>query len=95
MLHLISESPIGNAVLERVEDNDEIVFIGNAVLRLLQTGDFNNTLAQLLKTHSLYVLADDLTVRGITPQELVRGIHLIDYPQLVALTVKHSVIQSW
>jgi tRNA 2-thiouridine synthesizing protein B len=95
MLHLISNSPIESAVLERIGVNDDIVFLCSAVLRLLQTGDLNNTLAQLLKTHPLYVLADDLAVRGITQEELVRGIRVIDYPQLVALTVKHPVIQSW
>jgi sulfur relay protein TusB/DsrH len=95
MLHLISESPIDCAVLERVEVNDDIVFHCSAVLSLLKTGALNNTLSELLKTHPLYVLADDLAVRGITQEELVHGIHGIDYPQLVALTVKHPVIQSW
>lgn len=95
MLHLISQSPIERAVLERVGVNDDIVFLCSAVLRLLHTGELNNTLARLLETHSLYVLADDLAVRGITQEELVRGIQIIDYPQLVALTVKHPVIQSW
>ena len=95
MLHLISQSPIETAVFERVADGDELVFLDNAVLRLLQHGELNQTLSVLLKTHRLYVLADTLTVRGISTEELVQGISIIDYPQLVALTVKHSVIQSW
>ena len=95
MLHLISQSPIESAVLERVADGDELVFLDNAVLRLLQQGELNQTLSALLKNHQLYVLADTLTVRGISAEELVQGISVIDYPQLVALTVKHSVIQSW
>ena len=95
MLHLISQSPIESAVLERVADGDELVFLDNAVLRLLQQGELNQILSVLLKNHRLYVLADTLTVRGISVEELVQGISVIDYPQLVALTVKHSVIQSW
>ena len=95
MLHLISQSPIESAVLERVVDGDELVFLDNAVLRLLQQGELNQTLSALLKNHRLYVLADTLTVRGISVEELVQGISVIDYPQLVALTIKHSVIQSW
>ncbi len=95
MLHLISQSPIESAVLERVADGDELVFLDNAVLRLLQQGELNQTLIALLKNHRLYVLADTLTVRGISTEELVQGISVIDYPQLVALTVKHSVIQTW
>jgi len=95
VLHLISQSPIESAVLERVADGDELVFLDNAVLRLLQQGELNQTLIALLKNHRLYVLADTLTVRGISTEELVQGISVIDYPQLVALTVKHSVIQTW
>jgi sulfur relay protein TusB/DsrH len=95
MLHLISQSPIVSAVLARVAVDDEIVFLCSAVLRLLQTGADHHSLSQLLKTHQLYVLADDLAVRGITPEELIQGIKIIDYTELVALTVKHPVIQSW
>jgi tRNA 2-thiouridine synthesizing protein B len=95
VLHLISQSPIASAVLQRVADGDELVFLDNAVLRLLQHGELNQTLSALLKNHQLYVLADTLTVCGISTEELVQGISVIDYPQLVALTIKHSVIQSW
>ncbi|MCX7068875.1 MAG: sulfurtransferase complex subunit TusB [Methylococcales bacterium] len=95
MLHLISQSPIETAVFERVAVSDELVFLDNAVLRLLQQGELNQILSVLLKNHRLYVLTDTLKVRGIRAEELVPGISVIDYPQLVALTVKHSVIQSW
>lgn len=95
MLHLISQSPIETAVFERVAAGDALVFLDNSVLRLLQHSDLNQCLNQLLKNHQLYVLADTLAVRGISVEELVQGIRVIDYPQLVALTVQHSVIQSW
>ena len=87
MLHLISQSPLEPSVLARIGIDDELVFLENAVLRLLNTGANHNTLAQLLKTHTLYVLADDLSVRGIAAEELISGIHIIDYSKLVALTV--------
>jgi tRNA 2-thiouridine synthesizing protein B len=95
VLHLISQSPIENAIFERVATGDELVFLDNAVLRLLQQGELQQTLSVLLKTHSLYVLSDTLAVCGIHPEELLQGINTIDYPQLVALIVKHPVIQSW
>lgn len=95
MLHLISQSPIGSAVLARLSAGDDVLFLENAVLRLLQTGADNNRLSELSKTHSLYVLADDLTVRGIAVEELAQGIWVINYTDFVALTVKHPVIQSW
>jgi tRNA 2-thiouridine synthesizing protein B len=95
MLHLISKSPIEIAVLERMNVGDEGVFLENAVLRLLQKGTDRHKLTELIDKHRLYVLADALAVRGIAMEELVQGISVIDYAELVALTVKHSVIQSW
>lgn len=95
MLHLMFKSPLESAVLARLGVGDELVFLENAVLCLLQTGADNNTLFELSKTHSLYVLADDLAVRGIAVDELVQGIWVINYTDFVALTVKHPVIQSW
>lgn len=95
MLHLISQSPIDNAVLARLCAGDDVVFLENALLRLLNTGELNGILSALLNTHQLYVLADDLAVRGISTEELVEGISVINYAQFVALTVKNSVIHSW
>jgi tRNA 2-thiouridine synthesizing protein B len=95
MLHLVSQSPIESAIFERLHEGDEIVFLENAVLRLLRTGALHNTLSELLKSHPLYTLTDALAVRGIKAEELVQGINIIDYTELVKLTVKHPVIQSW
>lgn len=95
MLHLISQSPIETAVLERIDTGDSVVFMENAVLRILQNGNLAESLAGLLARNRLYVLSDELSVRGIRPDELVVGIEAIDYAGLVELTVKHPLIQTW
>lgn len=95
MLHLIFQSPIETAVLERTDAGDVLVFLENSVLRILQNGILADTLTKQLNTQLLYVLEDDLSVRGIDADELVQGIEVIDYAGLVALTVKHPLIQSW
>ena len=95
MLHLIFQSPIDIAILERIDSGDDVVFLENAVLRTLQKGSLSNTLTQLLKQNRLYVLVDDIEVRGTAANELVNGIEVIDYSELVRLTVKNPVIQSW
>lgn len=95
MLHLIFQSPIEIAILERIEAGDAAVFLENAVLRVLRNGVLHETLTQLLGTNRLYVLSQDLAVRGIAADELVEGIEVIDYADLVELTVHNRVIQSW
>lgn len=95
MLHLIFQSPIETAILERLGTGDDVVFLENAVLRILANGTLNTSLSQLIPEHQFYVLADDLTVRGISVNELLSGIEVIDYAAFVELTIKNSVIQSW
>ncbi len=95
MLHLISQSPIDKALLDRIDKGDDVVFVENAVLQILQKGHLSYLLTQLIKKNQLFVLADDILVRGITPTELVADIQVIDYSDLVDLTVKNKLIQSW
>jgi tRNA 2-thiouridine synthesizing protein B len=95
MLHLIFQSPIETALFERFDSGDVIVFLENAVLRLLQNSLLADNLKQQLSKNRLCVLADDLSIRGIKTMELVNGIEVIDYAELVKLTVNNSVIQSW
>ncbi|MGR9000426.1 MAG: sulfurtransferase complex subunit TusB [Gammaproteobacteria bacterium] len=95
MLHLIFQSPIDAAILERIDSGDDVVFLENSVLRILQEGCLSDTLSRLLNYNHLYVLADDIEVRGIGADELVNGIEVIDYSELVRLTVKNPVIQTW
>jgi len=95
MLHLIFQSPVETATLARMDSGDIAVFLGNAVLRILQQGSLADRLTQQLHRNRLCVLADDLKVRGIATNELVEGIEVIGYTELVELTVSHPVIQSW
>lgn len=95
MLHLVFQSPIEAAVLERIEAGDAVVFLENAVFRVLRNGVLQGTLTQLLGTNRLCVLSQDTAVRGIAADELVEGIEIIDYADLVELTVNNRVVQSW
>jgi tRNA 2-thiouridine synthesizing protein B len=95
VLHLVFQSPIETAVLERIEAGDVVVFLENAVLRILRNGLLSASLTQLLDTNRLCVLSEDVAVRGIAADELVEGIDIIDYAGLVELAVNNHVIQSW
>ena len=95
MLHLIFQSPIDSAVLERMADGDVAVFMESAVLGVLQTARQANVLADKLNSNRLCVLAEDMLTRGILESELLAGLEVIDYPGLVQLTVEHPLISSW
>jgi len=96
MLHLIFQSTVDNALLQRIDSGDDVVFLENAVFRVIKQGLSSVELQPLLKNRVyLYVLDIELETRGINAEELVSGIEIIDYPGLVGLTEKNRVIRTW
>jgi tRNA 2-thiouridine synthesizing protein B len=95
MLHLIFQSPIDNAVLERMAVGDVVVFLESAVLCVLGNAQYAGMLADKLNNNRLCVLSEDMLTRGILESELVAGLEIIDYPELVKLTVENPLITSW
>lgn len=96
MLHLIFQSALDSALLQRLDSGDDVVFFENAIFRLNKADTLNGELQALLKNRvSIHVIGADLTTRGLTVNELVAGVELIDYPALVTLTEKNKVIRTW
>ena len=95
MLHLVFQSPLQAAVLERIGSGDAVLFLENAVLCLLKNGRCHSQLTQMLTSNSLFVLISDIETRGMTVEELVEGIGVIDYSQWVVLTTQYQPVQSW
>lgn len=95
MLHLIYQSSLESATLQRIALNDSVLFMENALFRLLKTNHNANELKAMSKLHSLFVLGEEIEIRGIHPSELITGIKVIDYQGFVTLTLKHRLIQTW
>lgn len=90
MLHIISN--ITPAILNRINNNDAVICLENAVLYLLKNSIHQEKLNTLKQ---LYVLNQHITERGILKQEILEHIIIIDYAQFVELTITHYPIQSW
>jgi sulfur relay protein TusB/DsrH len=88
MLHIIPQ-----AHRERLEncqklahEEDALLFMADGVYLLTQEA----LLAQL--TGELFVIAADLKARGLSPKGNAEA---INYDDFVALTIKHTQIQTW
>jgi len=96
MLHLISQSSIDNALLNRIDSGDDVVFLDSAICRIMKNGVLNDELQQMLGNRIyLHVLAVELETRGIEVEEIVSGFNVIDYAGLVELTENNEVISTW
>ncbi len=96
MLHLIYQVALESSVIQRIESGDDVVFFENAVFRVNKAGLQNAVLEQMLANNvHLYVLSDELEIRGVNTDDLVLGIAVIDYSDLVTLTEKNKIIRTW
>lgn len=95
MLHLVFQSPIESAVLERITSGDIVVFLESAVFCVLKTGVTADILSKSLKNIQIFVMTDDIAIRGIQQAELIPGIKVIGYSDLVKLTIENPLNTSW
>lgn len=95
MLHLVFQSPVESIVLDRIGSGDVVAFLESAVFSVLRNGRLADVLTEKLNSNRLYVLSEDMAIRGIYEAELVAGLEVIDYPRLVNLTVENPLITSW
>ncbi|MDD5227615.1 MAG: sulfurtransferase complex subunit TusB [Methylococcales bacterium] len=93
MLHLIFE--LSSTTLDRLPHQTGVIFLNNAVFRLVKNSTFQIALTELFATTPCYVLSNDLALRGIDVDLLIDGITQIDYAQFVQLTIEHPPIQTW
>ncbi len=96
MLHLIADSTLTQAVVERIAIGDDVVLLAS-VLAVAYAGHQDNAHLQTLlsRSCSIYALSDQLAMNGIGDTELFPGVQVIDYPKLVDLTVHNPVIHTW
>lgn len=96
MLHLIFQLTFDDSLLHRMGSGDDLVFLESSVFRLIKGSVLTDELEKMSKLNiNLYVLKCDLETRGIDEGELALGFNVIDYPDLVQLTEKNKVIQTW
>jgi tRNA 2-thiouridine synthesizing protein B len=96
MLHLLAETALSQAVVERIADSDDVVLQGGVVWAAFSGHIDNAKLAQLLaRDCKVYALKDVLSMQGISHHQLLAGVEAINYSVLVELTVKNPVIHTW
>lgn len=96
MLHLIFQTPLNIAVLQRIDACDDVVLQGGAVWNAVRGHVLQSELESLLaKNCRLHVLREELELNGIAERRLQPGVDVIDYAGLVELTVSNKVNKTW
>ena len=95
-LHIINKSPYQDQCLQdclRIcKTGDELLLIEDAVYAAIADNPYAGQLND--SGLNLYVLSTDIKARGLANMNLGSVKQVSDH-EFVALTVKHSAIQSW
>lgn len=99
MLHTINKSPFERdsyaSCLRLAEPGSSILFIEDGVYAALQDTVYAARVAAAGKELRFYVLAPDLSARGLSQKDLIEGIKPIDYDGFVELACSHDRVQAW
>lgn len=99
MLHLVNYKFAGvdevKRCLERFMVGDAVVFIESGVFSV-RAGDPSASVIESVSANvNIAVLEPDLTARGISESDLVRGVQVIGYDKFVTLAVEFGPVHSW
>lgn len=98
VLHLVASSPLQSRALERclvrVGQQDGILLLGNGVYAALPglSADLGPPGARICP---LFVLVEDLRIRGLADSQIDPDLVLVDYAGFVELAVRYPRCLTW
>ena len=99
MLHTVNKSPCENSTviscISMCAKNSSILFIEDAVISVMKSTKFSNTISNSLKDFKMYALKPDLEARGLSLDNVIEGVEIVGSEECVDLTTEHDRVQSW
>lgn len=99
VLHIVNKSPYDRNSLDtclRLAKKDAaILLIEDGIYAVLKNSSAADKMQQSTGNHPVYALRPDLEARGISPDNMIDGISLVDYDGFVKLTTEYEQLQSW
>ena len=99
MLHLINKTPFERTALDSclrlAKPGSSILLIEDGVYAAVKNAAHAEKITRAMDDFSFYVLAPDVTARGLGGTALIEGMEVVDYEGFVDLVVAHEATQSW
>jgi len=98
ILHTVNKSPfekssVGSCLAHAI-DGSAILFYEDAVYAAMK-GTSIAALVQGAEGVKLYALGPDMKARGLSDEQIIDGIEIVDYNGFVDLAVEHDKVQAW
>jgi len=98
MLHTVNKSPSErntlDSCLSHAKDGSSVLLFEDGIYAAVKGSAASGRL-QKASGISVYALGPDLNARGISDDQLIEGVTVVDYEGFVDLVTKHDNVQSW
>ena len=99
MLHTVNKSPFErntlNSCIDMAKSGSSILLIEDGIFAALKDTNVSDKVSGAMSGVTFYVLGPDLAARGMTEDQLIDGIKVVDYEGFVDLTAEHENVQAW
>ena len=99
MLHTVNKSPFEktsfDSCLRHAKPGSAVLMIEDGIYAGRKGNAVSARVADASKEISFYILGPDMKARGISEDQIVDGISIIDYDGFVDLVTEHDKVQAW
>ena len=98
-LHTINKSPFDRdslgSCLRVISDDGAILLTEDGVYAAMKGTRVADAVASAASTYSVYVLGPDVMARGLSDENIIDGISVVDYDGFVDLVTEHDKVNAW
>ena len=99
MLHTVNKSPFErnslDSCLRLAKKGSAILLIEDGVIAAMKGTVQSSKLEGATGDHAVFVLGPDLKARGLSEDQLIDGIKVVDYAGFVDLAEEHGTHNAW
>ena len=99
MLHAVNKSPFErntlNSCIDMAKSGSSVLLIEDGIFAALKGTSVSDRVSKAMESVTFYVLGPDLAARGMTEDQVIDGIKVVDYAGFVDLTAEHENFQAW
>ncbi|MDH5395297.1 MAG: sulfurtransferase complex subunit TusB [Gammaproteobacteria bacterium] len=99
MLHTVNKSPFErntfDSCIAMAKSGSSVLLIEDGVIASLKGTSVSDKVSKAMENVTFYVLGPDLNARGMTDDQIIDGIKVVDYEGFVDLTAEHENVQAW
>jgi len=99
MLHTVNKSPFEkntfDSCVSHANAGSTVLLIEDGVYAAMKGTTTEPRLNAAKSDINFYVLGPDLSARGVSEDQLIDGVKVVDYQGFVKLAAEHDNVQSW